>query len=267
MHFTRERSGTQSKDPVKIPATSPDAARGPATSLRSAQDDSGDWLLFLLQTSDALFPTGAYAHSLGFEEIVRLGGVRDEATLGSFLCEDIVPAQRECELPYLRFALNAATRSDLAELCAIDREISAWKLARETREASAQLGLRRLQALSAISEVRMLAEVAAAIERGGMRGHHLVVAGVQAAIAGMPLEAALSVWFYQSLASTCAAALKLIRIGQDGCQRALRSAATLGPGTIAASLAVERDRAGWFNPLLEIASMRHERAEERLFIS
>ncbi len=38
------------------------------------------WLPFLLQTSDALFPTGAYAHSLGFEEIVRLRVVTDEAT-------------------------------------------------------------------------------------------------------------------------------------------------------------------------------------------
>ena len=38
------------------------------------------WLPFLLQTADALFPTGAYAHSLGFEEIVRLDVVRDESS-------------------------------------------------------------------------------------------------------------------------------------------------------------------------------------------
>ena len=43
------------------------------------------WLPALLQTSDALFPTGAYAHSLGFEESVRLGIVRDEDSLRAFL--------------------------------------------------------------------------------------------------------------------------------------------------------------------------------------
>ena len=48
--------------------------------------------LHILQTSDALYPTGAYAHSLGFEESVRLGQVRDEATLGEFLRLQIVPA-------------------------------------------------------------------------------------------------------------------------------------------------------------------------------
>ena len=98
------------------------------------------WLPFLLQTSDALFPTGAYAHSLGFEESVRLGLVRDEASLGRFLREQICPAQEHHELPYLRFAFLA---ENLAERCALDAEISAWKLARESREASAQLGGRR----------------------------------------------------------------------------------------------------------------------------
>ena len=81
-----------------------------------------DWLPFLLQTADALFPTGAYAHSLGFEESVRLGVVRDEATLGEFLRTQIVPAQAQQELPYLRFACAAR---GVDELCAIDREIDA----------------------------------------------------------------------------------------------------------------------------------------------
>src|SRR5687768_14683354 len=92
------------------------------------------WLPFLLQTSDALFPTGAYAHSLGFEESVRLGLVRDEASLGAFLREQIIPALQWHELPYLRYACEAR---ELDELCALDCEISAWKLARESREASA----------------------------------------------------------------------------------------------------------------------------------
>src|SRR6187399_459763 len=103
-----------------------------------------DWLPWLLQTSDALFPTGAYAHSLGFEESVRLGVVRDAATLRAFLLEQIVPALREQELPYLRFACSVA--DDLAALAQLDHEISAWKLASEAREASAQLGTRRLKA-------------------------------------------------------------------------------------------------------------------------
>jgi urease accessory protein len=226
--------------------------------------DDLSWLPFLLQTSDALFPTGAYAHSLGFEEMVRLGVVRDEATLLAFLRGQIVPALREQELPYLRFASEAVT---LAELCAVDREIDAWKLAGETRAASAQLGGRRLKALRAIHDAPVLAELEAAIGRGEAGGHHLVVCAVQARVEGVPLEAALATYFYQSLAAICAAALKLIRIGQDGVQRVLRAACREADAAIRASLAVPRGYAGWFNPMLEIASLRHARAEERLFIS
>jgi urease accessory protein len=223
-----------------------------------------DWLPFLLQTADALFPTGAYAHSLGFEEIVRLGLVKNEASLAAYLREQIIPAQQYHELPYLRFAFEA---QDVAEWCALDAEISAWKLAREAREASAQLGGRRLRALRTISNAPELATFEDTIQQKRASGHHLVVCGLQARIEGLPLDAALLTYFYQSLASICAAALKLIRIGQDGCQRVLRAAAGDAEKVLRGSLAVSREDAGWFNPILEIAAMRHERADERLFIS
>ena len=217
-----------------------------------------------MQTADALFPTGAYAHSLGLEESVRLGVVRDEASLRVFLVDQIVPAQRQQELPYLRFAFEA---DGLEEVCAIDREIGAWKLARETREASAQLGVRRLKALRTIADAPLLAEFEQAIAGRRASGHHLVVCALQARVENVPLAAALTTYLYQSLAAVCAAALKLIRIGQDGCQRSLRAALSNAGPTVRASLTVARDDAGWFNPLLEIAAMRHERADERLFIS
>src|SRR5580658_3942395 len=79
--------------------------------------DNTDWLPFLLQTGDPLFPTGAYAHSLGLEEMVRLGVVRDEATLLDFFRGQIIPALARFELPHLRFAREAAIAGDLPGLC------------------------------------------------------------------------------------------------------------------------------------------------------
>jgi urease accessory protein len=223
------------------------------------------WLPTLLQTSDALFPTGAYAHSLGFEEYARLAGVRDEAGLRAFVDEHLLPALAALELPYLRFAHESA--EDLAGLCAVDREVSAWKLAKETRDASVTIGRRRLAALRAVNDLPRYAEFAAAVARGEAHGHHLTVCAVQAAGEGFPISAALGAWFYQGVAGVCSAALKLIRIGQEGCQRVLRTSLAQADATVAASLGVTRDESGTFDPLLEIASMRHEFADERLFIS
>jgi urease accessory protein len=124
-----------------------------------------------------------------------------------------------------------------------------------------------LKALRTISGASALAEFESAIQAGKASGHHLVVCGLQARVEGIPLQAALTTYFYQSLAAICAAAMKLIRIGQDGCQRVLRGACGEATGVVDRSLGIVRLRAGCFNPLLEIASMRHERADERLFIS
>jgi len=241
--------------------------------LQRADDstEAGDavekWLPFLMQISDPLFPTGAYAHSLGFEESVRLGLIRDEASLRTFLLDQVVPLQRTLELPYLRFALNAAKAGDLDALMSLDHEISAWKLVRETRDASVQLGRRRVSSLRVICTDSLLEGWAERIEQGRAAGHYLISCGLQAAVENVPLVAALIGHFYQALSSMCAAALKLLRIGPDRCQFTLRHAVRLAPRVVEASLHLERARAGCFDPLLEIASMRHERANERLFIS
>lgn len=229
--------------------------------------DSLLWLPTLLQTSDAFFPTGAYAHSLGFEEIVRLGVVKDHDDLRDYIRLQILPALQYQELPYLRFAFEHAEVGNLARLCEIDEEISAWKLPAELRAASTQLGQRRLAALRAVNEQPAYTELAKAIQEGKASGHHLTVFALQAAAEGFPLQAALSAWFYQTLSGICGAALKLIRIGQDGCQRIIRETLGSAEPVISASLAIKRERAGWFDPTLEIASMRHALADERLFIS
>jgi urease accessory protein len=229
--------------------------------------DDLHWVPFLLQTADALFPTGAYAHSLGFEEAVRLGMVADEQSLTKFLELHITPALQDLELPYLRFAMTAAADANVAQLCALDARISAWKVAREMREASLQIGGRRLQALRAISAHPLLDAYAEAFTEGDALGHHLTVSGLQAVLEHIPEDAALAAYGYQTYAAICAAALKLIRIGQEGCQRSLRSATRNLPEVVERSRHVLEPDAGTFAPLLDIASMRHERAYERLFIS
>lgn len=218
------------------------------------------WLALLLQTADPLFPTGAYAHSFGLEEAVRLGVVQDEPSLGTFLRLQIIPGLEQLDLPFLRRAHQAATEGDGPTLRSLNAELDAWKPARELRQASLQTGSRRLQMLLLVAPTPLAERFA--LETGG-QAHHVIVCALQGAAA--PLEAVLTAYFYQTLAGYCSAALKLIRIGQEGCQRVLRAALENAGPVVQSPLGP--DQAGWFDPLLEIAAMRHERANERLFIS
>lgn len=222
----------------------------------ATESDPLAWLPWLLQTADALFPTGAYAHSVGFEQSVQLGA----SDLALYLRERTLPALREFELPYLRFCYEAAQAEDRVLLGELNSEIGAAKLAREIREASRQLGGRRVAALRVVFPNEPLLDALP-------DAHHLAVCALQAAVIGAPLGAALAAYYYQTIAAIGAAALKLIRVGQEGVQRALTEANRQAGAIVAASLLVPRESAGWFDPLLEIAAMRHERAEERLFIS
>lgn len=230
-----------------------------------SDDPVAAWLPILLQTNDAAFPTGAYAHSFGFEEMVRMRGITKQAGLQECVEQHVLPALACQELPYLRFAFDAL--SEFATFGVIDREISAWKIARELREASIQIGGRRLAALRAAREHLLYVQCALAIRSGEMPGHHLSICAVQARVEGFPLQAALVAYGYQAVSGLCSAALKLMRVGQEACQRVLRGALEQLPGIVAASNGVSRDTAGFFDPALEIAAMRHEFAEERLFIS
>jgi len=95
--------------------------------------------LILLQPADALFPTGAYAHSLGSRKSCAsascaMSHPRD------FLRRQIVPAQREHEIPYSVSLSLPPAAGHLAELRRLDLP-RRWKLAPETRDASAQLAL------------------------------------------------------------------------------------------------------------------------------
>jgi urease accessory protein len=240
----------------------------------------GAWLAYLLQTTDSLFPTGAYAHSAGLESLVTLGLVKDAASLREFLLRHAIPALERYELPYLGFAHAAATAGDCATLVALDQEYGAGKLARETREASSAIGTQRLRMLLRLEPTvarpspeppaggfSLARAFAQAVTDRRCRGHAVIVCGLQAYLLGIPAEAAMTAYAYGSLAGYCSAALKLIRVGQEGVQMVLADVLGELEGTVRAAGAVTREDAGWSDPVWEIAAARHERAFARLFIS
>jgi urease accessory protein len=236
-----------------------------ATTIITGMNDGLPWLAPLLQVSDSAFPTGGYSHSAGFEQIVQLGIVRDAATMAIYIEKHLWPSLVHFELPVVRLAQNVANAGDVPELLALDEVVDAAKGARELREASRALGRRRLNALRDIGSSTVPGEFVRLVFEDKTPGHHAVVFG--AGLASMPLSALLAAWAFLSLNGICLAAPKLLRIGQDAVQRILATALAPMEARIEASRSVARDDLGWFDPALEIASMQHEIAHERLFIS
>ena len=104
-------------------------------------------------------------------------------------------------------------------------------------------------------------------QAGGWPFSSSISAALEGVALGAPPEAVASAIYYASVAGVLAAAMKLLRIGQNASQSLLTEALAEAPRLIAASQQVAREDMGWFNPWLDIASARHEHAEARLFIS
>jgi urease accessory protein len=225
------------------------------------------WLLGLLQASDSLYPTGAYAHSFGLEGMVDAGVVKDRETLRRFLLTSVLPTLRNVELPLAAQAWQALGAEDwirVGDLCAL---ASALRAPRETRQASIAIGRQRAELLAHIHAAPL---ARAYVERASAAGwpHAAAIStALEARVHGAPLPAVLAATCYAAVAGVIAAAMKILRLGQNAAQTLLAEALALCPAMVTEAARIPVDEIGWFNPWLDVASARHETAAARLFIS
>jgi len=225
------------------------------------------WLCGLLQLGDTFYPTGAYAHSFGLEGLVAEGVVRDRESLRQFLLTSVLPSLRQSELPLVVQAWRAFEPPDWAkigELCVL---ASALKTAREARFAAENIGRQRVELAAKLRSHPLAGEFLRRAEEAHWPFSPAIASALEARVLGAPLEAALASVFYAAVAGLLAAAMKLLRLGQNGCQTLLTEVMGLAPEIFAAAQNVPAEEIGWFNPWLDIAAARHETAAARLFIS
>ncbi|MGH7997107.1 MAG: urease accessory protein UreF [Opitutaceae bacterium] len=221
----------------------------------------------LLQASDSFYPTGSYAHSFGLEGLVQDGDVRDVGSLRIFLLEQALPALARTDLAVSMEAWQVLEPPPdwerLGELC---RLAAALRGAREPREAAAAIGRQRC-ALAARLRGGLAVEFESRARMAGWPAPSCIAAVIEARSAGAPLEAALASQIYTACAALLAAAVKLLRLGQNAVQELLALGVAAVPNLIAAARTLTPERIGAFNPWWDIAAARHETAEYRLFIS
>jgi urease accessory protein len=225
------------------------------------------WLPQLLQSSDSMFPTGAYAHSYGMEGAVQDGLIKDIADFRAFINDMVIPGLEKLELPTAAAAFKAAQDADLTRLCELDQRYGAMKPSRELREATARTGRQRLLLNLEIADEPFWRDIEQARSAKRLEAYEPIVLGTQGALGQMPLDDTLGLAFYHGLTPFVNAALKLVRTGQLACQKILSEALAQTAEVVDKAKQISTEEMGWLCPALDISSARHETAFSRLFIS
>lgn len=220
-----------------------------------------NYQLALQQLTDSALPTGAFAHSLGFESYVERGLIQDEASFGSWLSAFISQQLSYSDGLAIRFLYE-----DLA-VGELDVLMSAQLLPRQVREASVKMGNRLLEIGAEAFPSPALDEYQALATTGIAAGHQPLAFAVLARSLGVPLVEALNAYLFAAVTSLTQNAVRAIPLGQNAGQRLLRQAADdVAAATEQIGHLMPEDF-GAVSPGLEISQMRHERQRARMFMS
>ncbi len=219
-------------------------------------------LLRLQQFADSALPIGGAAHSFGLESLVECG-LLDPDGIESFFLSYLDEAGA-LEAAYCAASCTIGqSGADLDGWLELNIELSARKLAQESRDASASMGRRFLELAAHVSQLPIL--LSAAQSQGQV--HLACCFGLAAGAMGIDPEAASGAYLQQSITTLISCCQRLLPLGQTRAHEILWN---LKPAIVCAARRAAQTapgRLGCFTPLLEIASSRHPTLQTRLFIS
>ena len=229
-------------------------------------------LLWLLQLSDSALPVGAMNQSFGLENLVAEESLTNDQ-LETFLKVYLDEVGRfeglYCGTAH-RLGKDAADADfQVQEWLDLNVKFSAFKLARESRVASATLGRRFLGLVSNLSQSAILSAALEGACQTRVEIHHSVAFGLVGAALQIEAEATLLAYLHQTLTNLVSACQRLLPLGQHQATRMLWELKPMLAELVTEISDQELDlnETTCFAPLLEVGSMRHQSLPTRLFIS
>jgi len=203
------------------------------------------------------FPTGGFAYSHGLETAAAEGWIAGEAGLGAWLAGVLERGAGWTDAVIFAMAYRAESNAILLDVAALSAALAA------SRERLAETEGQGQAFLAAVREGWPGLAPAALPERTT----YPAAAGACCAAIGAPLHAAIGVYLTGFAANLIAAGIRLGLCGQSGGVRVLAALQPLIARLAASAEDAGEDDLGGCAFGSDIAAMRHETLEGRLFLS
>ena len=221
-------------------------------------------LLELMQLASPALPVGGFSYSEGLEAAVEAGLVRDEASAGDWLVDQLHLSLARADLPVLAQAVPAWRAHDLQRIQALNDWVQLTRESAELRQQTQQMGRSLAEWLKNRDAPDERVGLLAALRPAPTWPLAFALA---ATLSGAPLRDVLLCFGFGWAENMVQAAMRSVPLGQSAAQRILarlidalpdaaEQAATLGDGQRQA-----------FTPMLAILSAQHETQYSRLFRS
>ncbi len=218
-------------------------------------------VLTLLQHGDSFFPSGAVSFSWGLEMLKDDNIITSIEGVESFLENQL----NERWAPFERVVLAHTYDSsdDVNAVIAIDNLVECMTLTSELRDGSKRLGTALLTTYSKLDNASAH-QYQSLVLQGTALGHLPIAQALIWKSIGLSKESVLILSAYNFCVSVLGAALRLGIVGHIDCQNSLTSFREIITKILAWPIpSLESIHA--FTPYADIASMRHENTNTRLF--
>lgn len=222
----------------------------------------------LLHLVDPNLPIGGFNHSNGLETFVQQDVVKDKDSLAEYIRVQLFQNWIYNDGAYVSLAFDAAQQHDLASLVQLDWELSASKLARESREASAKLGMRLLKIFIRYAvEDSLLKTFYQQLLAQQSKGLYPIVFAIVAASKGLDKQETLYAFYFNTLVGVVTNGVKLIPLSQMDGQDILVDFQEQLVQAVTLSLTPDKDWLGASTVASDVRSMQHEQLYSRLYMS
>ena len=224
--------------------------------------------LDLFQICDSTFPIGSFNHSFGMENYLSDGRIKKADDFNIWIKNFFESQFTYGEGLLVLLSLEALSLNKLNLLKDYDRILTISTLAKETRNGTKLIGKQMLRLIEGIhGNIPGLEKYMKWIAEGESYGNPAVVFSIFAHSIGISKEDAFLYYGYSIASTLVQNAVRAIPLGQREGQVILRNINEMLSDLYETAKELSVDELGANAPGIEMAQIRHERQEARLFMS